>query len=80
MTDELLRRVSEARIAKSAAAVELWSSRLDLLIQVGDLRGMLDHLRAPVESGGNNCECNNACNVPCGSACGSFVLREQSID
>ena len=47
--------------------VELWNARLDLLRSVGDIRGILEHLRSPVEPVADNGSCGNC-------ACGGEAL------
>ena len=64
ISDDILARVTKAKTEQVQAATELWNSRLELLQRSGDLRGLLDHLRTPVELAGDNCGCNSACSIP----------------
>ena len=64
MNEELISRISKAKSQQIQAATELWNTRLELLRTAGDFRGLLDHLRTPVELAGDNCGCNSACGVP----------------
>jgi hypothetical protein len=73
MNEELLNRITKAKIQQVTAATELWNVRLELFQQSGDLRGMLDHLRTPIELAGDNCGCNSACGVVPESGFGRLV-------
>ncbi len=64
MNDELFARVTKAKADQVHAATELWNSRLELLQRAGDVRGLLEQLRSPVELAGDNCGCNSACSIP----------------
>lgn len=57
-----LRSASKARERLTDAAIELWNVRLDALRQAGDVQGILDQLTQPLESGCDNCSCNQGCN------------------
>ena len=77
MTEDLIARISKAKTQQVQAATELWNTRLELLRSAGDFKGLLDHLRTPVELAGDNCGCNSACGIPegLGQRANPAVLR-----
>lgn len=67
MDASLVERVGGAKRQVAEGALELWNARLELLRSVGDVRGLLDHLRSPIEPVADNGNCGNC-------ACGSEAL------
>jgi hypothetical protein len=64
-------KVYEAKQRVVEGALTIWNARLEALIEVGDIRAAIDHLKSPVEWG-DNCGCGNNCS--CGSR--SFPIDE----
>ena len=64
ISPEIFERATKAKADQVTAATELWNARLELLQNVGDVRGILDQLLTPVELAGDNCGCNSACAAP----------------
>ncbi len=48
-------------------SLTIWNARLEALIETGDVRAAIDHLRSPVEWG-DNCTCGNNCRCGGGAA------------
>jgi hypothetical protein len=61
ISDDTFQRVTKAKSSQVEAATEIWNARLDILRSSGDIQGVLNHLRTPVELAGDNCGCNSAC-------------------
>jgi len=62
--------MDQKKIAESAMAAKkqimeanmtLWNTRLEALVDAGDIGSILDHLRSPVEDKIDNCGCNVQC-------------------
>ncbi|SIS76822.1 hypothetical protein SAMN05421759_103121 [Roseivivax lentus] len=43
------------------AQMTLWNTRLEALVEAGDISSVLDHLKSPVEDKIDNCGCNVQC-------------------
>jgi hypothetical protein len=43
------------------ANMTLWNTRLEALVEAGDVSSVLDHLRSPIEDKIDNCGCNVQC-------------------
>ena len=69
-------RAARARERLTEASVELWNLRLRSLREAGDVRGLLAHLTQPLESGCDNCSCNQGCNS-CLQALDALVARTE---
>ncbi len=67
MQENMVERTVGAKRQVVEGSLELWNARLDLLRSVGDIRGILDHLRSPVEPVADNGNCGNC-------ACGGEAL------
>ena len=52
-------------------SLTIWNARLEALVEIGDVRAAIDHLKSPVEWG-DNCPCGNNCS--CGSR--AFPVEE----
>lgn len=61
ISDEMFARIGKAKSTQVESATELWNARLEILKSIGDVRGIYNHLRTPVELAGDNCGCNSAC-------------------
>jgi hypothetical protein len=62
MREEQVKQVVDAKRQIAEGSLEIWNARLDLLRSVGDIQGLLTHLRTPAEVGFlDNCDCDNHC-------------------
>ncbi len=61
MLDVELKEIADAKRRVIEGSEALWNARLQILTKAGDMRGLLNHLRSPVELAGDNCGCNSAC-------------------
>jgi hypothetical protein len=64
MDSKLVKSAVEAKRQIIEGNLTLWNARLDALIALGDVKGALDLIRAPIEDRIDNC----GCNVQCGAA------------
>ncbi len=61
MTEQQTKGVLDAKRAITQGAVEIWSVRLELLRELGDFRGVINHLKTPAEVEDTNAGCNGNC-------------------
>ena len=52
---EAHRKIFDGRIA-------LWNTRLEAILDTGDTRAIIEHLKSDI-SDANNCGCNNGCDA-----------------
>lgn len=59
------RKIAESAMSAKKQIMEanmvLWNTRLEALVEAGDIGSVLDHLRSPVEDKIDNCGCNVQC-------------------
>lgn len=68
MTRDELKKIQTAKQQVLNGQMTIWNTRLDALVEAGDIRGALDQLVSPVEDAINNC----GCNVQCGAMQGGI--------
>lgn len=59
------RKLADSAMAAKKQIMEanmtLWNTRLEALVEAGDIKSVLDHLRSPIEDKIDNCGCNVQC-------------------
>lgn len=58
---EIAQKALEARRQIMDAQMVLWNTRLEALVDSGDITNVLDHLQSPIEDTIDNCGCNVQC-------------------
>lgn len=58
---EVAQKALEARRQIMDAQMVLWNTRLEALVDSGDIKSVLDHLQSPIEDKIDNCGCNVQC-------------------
>ncbi|MHA6324189.1 hypothetical protein [Roseivivax sp. CAU 1753] len=60
-TKKLANEAMAARKQIIDAQMTLWNTRLEALVDAGDVGSVMDHLSSPVEDKIDNCGCNVQC-------------------
>jgi len=67
MDKRQLRKVAEAKKRVFDGQMTIWNTRIEALLDTGDVRAATDAMSAPVDLASNNCDCNSPCDALAGA-------------